>query len=70
MRRVAAAGREVLGLFIDDGRFALAILAWLAIMALVSALAPLPGPMRGPLLFAGLAAILAVSCRRAIALRR
>ncbi|MBU6499526.1 MAG: hypothetical protein KGJ41_16770 [Rhodospirillales bacterium] len=53
---------EILGLFVDDGAFAVAILAWIALLWW---LAPWLTPtLRGPLLFAGLAAILLESALR------
>ncbi|HEX9198490.1 MAG TPA: hypothetical protein VF865_02960 [Acidobacteriaceae bacterium] len=59
--------REVLGLFVDDGSFALAILACvsLAIFVLprVAATAP-PSTWTGPALFAGLAIVLIQSALR------
>jgi len=55
---------EIYGLFVDDGSFAVAVIAWLAIAWLV-----LPrlavGPLaKGPILFAGLALILIESAWR------
>ena len=56
--------REVLGLFVDDGSFAVAILVWLALV-LVALPRIAPGrALSGPVLFAGLAAILAESALR------
>ena len=48
---------EFIGLFVDDVGFALAIAAWLLATALLFQTAIVPPPWRGPLLFAGLAAI-------------
>lgn len=56
--------REIFGLFVDDGSFALAILVWLAV---VWFLFPHMGHLQrwsGPILFAGLAAILVESLTR------
>lgn len=60
--------REIFGLFVDDGSFALLILVWLGLTAL---LLPHPGwvpswmpKWKGPILFAGLAAILMGSAIR------
>jgi hypothetical protein len=56
--------REVYGLFVDDGSFAIAIVAWFALIVLV-----LPRVVRvagwgGPVFFAGLALILIESVLR------
>jgi len=67
MRRITAIAREVFGLFVDDGRFALIILLWLAAMAWLQPLLTLPSPWRGPLLFAGLAVALVWSCLHQVA---
>jgi hypothetical protein len=55
--------RELLGLFVDDGSFALAILVWLAVVWLLIRPLQLPIPA-GILLFLGLAAILVESVTR------
>jgi hypothetical protein len=70
MRWLSSIGREVFGLFVDDGSFALIILLWLAAVASLQALVPLPSLWRGPLLFAGLAVALAWSCLHHIARSR
>ncbi|MCB8876061.1 hypothetical protein [Acidisoma silvae] len=58
--------REVWGLFVDDGRFALAIIVWLLIAWLVPRHLGIAPVWTGLLLFLGLAAILLESaCRRA-----
>jgi hypothetical protein len=67
MRRLAPIARKVFGLFVDDGRFALIILLWLAIAALSQRLVPLPSSWRGVELFAGLAVALIWSCLHHIA---
>jgi hypothetical protein len=54
---------EILGLFVDDGSFALAILLWLAVVWLLIRPLQLPIPA-GILLFLGLAAILVESVTR------
>jgi hypothetical protein len=54
---------EILGLFVDDGSFALAILVWLAVVWLLIRPLQLPIPA-GILLFLGLAAILVESVTR------
>jgi hypothetical protein len=56
--------REVWGLFVDDGNFALAIAVWLAMAGLaLPALAPAAG-WAGIVLFLGLALILLESVHR------
>ena len=67
MRRIAPILRELIGLFVDDARFALAILAWLATLALLPQI-PLPA-WRGALLFTGLAVILVWHCLRHVTRR-
>jgi membrane protein implicated in regulation of membrane protease activity len=64
MRWLRSIAREVLGLFVDDGSFAIAILAWV-ILAVVGL--PRFAPVArwaGPALFAGLALILIESVLR------
>lgn len=54
--------REILGLFVDDGDLALAILLWIAALALLAHFVPaIPAAI---LLFLGLAAILCESVTR------
>ena len=56
--------REIYGLFVDDGSFALLILLWLGLTVfLIPWLGWIPR-WRGPLLFLGLAAILITSATR------
>jgi hypothetical protein len=62
MRRITLVLRELLGLFVDDARFALTILAWLIVFALLLPQVPLPLSWCGALLFTGLAAILVWHC--------
>ena len=64
MRWLRSIAREVIGLFVDDGSFAIAILAWLALAAAVLPRAGLWTRGAGPVLFAGLAAILVASVLR------
>jgi hypothetical protein len=52
-----SAWSEFIGLFVDDLGLALAVVAWLAAIALAVSAALGPTPWRGPLLFLGLAAI-------------
>jgi len=49
---------EIVGLFVDDGRFALAILVWLAAVWLILPHLAVAAGWRGLILFLGLAAIL------------
>lgn len=56
--------REIFGLFIDDGSFAVAILVWLAIVWLVLPHIAVPAFWSGPFLFVGLALILVKSAAR------
>ena len=62
MRWLKSIAREVIGLFVEDGSFALAIVAWLVVALLV--LPRVAAGWAGPLLFVGLAAILAQSVLR------
>jgi hypothetical protein len=64
MRGALTIVRHLLGLFVDDGVFALAILVWVAVAALLSLSGNLTPIWRGPLLFAGLACLLGVACLR------
>jgi hypothetical protein len=48
---------ELVGLFVDDLSFAIAIVVWLAAVWLAERMNVVPPAWRGPLLFAGLAAI-------------
>jgi hypothetical protein len=50
--------REFFGLFVDDGSFAIAILAWLGVVWLLFPRIGLLPPWLGPILFAGLGLIL------------
>ena len=56
--------RELFGLFVDDGSFALTILAWVALLTLPFARTGWLPAWRGPILFVGLAFILAASAVR------
>lgn len=67
MRGALAIVRHLLGMFVDDGAFALAILVWVAVAAWLSLSGDLTPIWRGPLLFAGLACLLGVACLRAAA---
>jgi hypothetical protein len=56
--------REVFGLFVDDGSFALAILIWLAVVGWATPRLNISSGITGVVLFAGLALILAESATR------
>ena len=56
--------REILGLFVEDGSFAIAILLWLAVAWILLPRLRLAAPWRGPVLFGGLGLILIVSAIR------
>jgi hypothetical protein len=62
MRAVAAAVKEIAGLFVDDGSLALAAIAWLALVAILVRVAP--AAWDGVALFLGLAALLIENTRR------
>jgi hypothetical protein len=64
MKVVQTALREIYGLFVDDGSYALAILFWLLIVGLVFPRLPGGGSWRGPLLFLGLIVLLLENVRR------
>ena len=56
---------ELIGLFIEDGSFAVAIVVWLGLVWFVLPRVSLPPVLQGPVLFAGLLAILLESALRA-----
>ena len=56
--------REIFGLFVDDGSFALAILIWIAIVRLATPRLNIPSGITAVILFAGLALILTESATR------
>ncbi|HEY1992767.1 MAG TPA: hypothetical protein VGG81_00100 [Edaphobacter sp.] len=56
--------REIFGLFVEDGSFALAILLWLAIVRWAMPHLNLPAGITAVILFAGLALILVESATR------
>lgn len=66
--------REIVGLFVDDGSFALAILLWLGILWLIFPRLNLPSEWKCLILLAGLVLILVESttryARKSIARRR
>jgi hypothetical protein len=55
---------EIYGLFVDDGTYALAIVAWLATAALVLPRLDIPASADAEILFAGLLLILLESTLR------
>jgi len=63
MRWLKSIAREIYGLFVDDGSFAGAIVAWLVIFVTLQRVAE-GARWAGPALFAGLGAILIVSVLR------
>ena len=65
MTKLSVVLKELFGLFVDDGSLALAILAWVAIVAALMRLAGVSGAVGGGLLFLGLAAILIENVWRA-----
>ena len=56
--------REIFGLFVDDGSFALAILIWLAVVRWATPHLNIPAGITAIILFAGLALILTESTTR------
>jgi hypothetical protein len=56
--------REIFGLFVDDGAFALAILIWLGLMGWATPHLSISPAFTGLVLFAGLALILIESASR------
>jgi hypothetical protein len=64
MQWIKAILAEVFGLFVDDGAFAVAILIWLVLAGLMLPYIELPPGAKGPILFAGLAAVFIESAAR------
>jgi hypothetical protein len=64
MRGIKTIVAELTGLFVDDWRYAGAIVLWLIVVALFLPRHAMPAVVKGPLLFAGLSAILLVSVTR------
>jgi hypothetical protein len=58
VKRIARILRELLGLFVDDGSLAIAVLAWVAIIAFILPAADVGESWRALLLFLGCIAIL------------
>ena len=65
MTRLRRFARELWGLFIDDGIFALAILIWIG-LCIASPAELLPDHWKSPVLFVGIAAILIRSAAGAV----
>ncbi len=63
MRAIAAALRELVGLFVDDGSLVLAVLLWIGLCAALTYVAPLGG-WSGVVLFLGLAFLLGENALR------
>lgn len=64
MTWLKTAWSEFIGLFVDDGSLAVAVLAWLAAAWLLLPRLPLPPALLPVILFAGLALILVESALR------
>jgi hypothetical protein len=64
MRWIKSIVREIYGLFVDDGSFAVAILVWLGLAVAVVPRMTAEARWAGPALFVGLAAILIESVLR------
>lgn len=54
MNVILTALKEVYGLFVEDGSYAVGILVWVLLAALVLPHVPVLGLWRAPLLFAGM----------------
>ncbi len=65
MRRIKMIGNEILGLFVEDGRFAAALAIWIAIAAAARPWWQATQPLGAIMLFAGFAFILGESVLRA-----
>lgn len=64
MRWLKSIAREIFGLFVEDGSFAIAILIWLVLAMLVLPRVAPGARWTGPALYAGLAIILIESVLR------
>jgi hypothetical protein len=64
MKWLRTIATETFGLFVDDGAFAVAILAWLIVAGVVLPHVGTTAAVKGPILFAGLAVILIESATR------
>jgi membrane protein implicated in regulation of membrane protease activity len=65
MTWIVDAARELVGLFVDDGSLAIAVLAWVAVAVLAFPALPIGGGWLAVALFAGLALILVENLLRA-----
>ena len=66
MKLLRTIGSELLGLFVDDWAFALLVVAWVVLFALLGAHFPAHSPVPAALFFVGLAALtLAFAARKA-----
>ena len=65
-RWIRSSAREIFGLFVDDGSFAIAILIWLAVALVVLPRLGVAGDVKGPVLVIGLLAIIAESALRRV----
>jgi len=70
MTWILAAARELLGLFVDDGSLALAVLAWIAVAVLAFPALPIDGGWLAVALFVGIALILVENLLRAARRRK
>ena len=61
MRALKVVIIELFGLFVDDGRFALAIVIWLGVVGMILTRIETLRTLNGVILFVGLAAILVES---------
>ena len=64
MSRLATLARQVLGLFVDDGSLAVAILVWVAVAGFLLGPSGVPEMWRSSLFFVGLALLLLENPRR------
>lgn len=64
MNALRTIGRELVGLFVEDRLFALAIALWLLLAYVVSAYGIVPPIVRGFALFLGLATVLVAGVAR------
>lgn len=65
MNSARAAARELIGLFVDDGSLAAAVLVWVAVVVLAFPAMPIDSGWLAATLFVGVAAILVENLLRA-----